>query len=112
MKDVTLKFYSKHIVIEEDYTPLPPYFMDKDSIINSLELVRDTFKRYEIFFYEKYEVETSSCLVNFKVGEYFQLCIENESHTFFINEEPGVDREVDMSFGINILDKVIEKVLS
>lgn len=114
MKDVILKFYSEHVTIQKDekYKPYPPYFKDKDSILNSLELIRDTFKCYKRFFYETYMVDTTYYLVNFKVVKFFHVRIGNESHTFYINEEPGVEKEVDMPFGLPILERAIEKILS
>jgi len=112
MKDVTLKFSSQYITIFKDYIPKPPYLTDKDSILNSLELVRDTFKFYERFFYEAYTAETSNYLVEFKVGEFFHLCIDNERYIFFIDEKYRIKKEVDRSFGLLILDRAIEKILS
>lgn len=112
MKDVTLKFSSQYITIFKDYMPEPPYLTDKNSILNSLELIRDTFKCYEKFFYESYEAGTTIYLIEVKVGEFFHLCMDNERYTFFINEKYYREKEVYMSFGITILDKAIDNILS
>jgi hypothetical protein len=51
-------------------------------------------------------------LVEFKVGDFFHLCINNERYTFFIKDEYRREKEVEMPFGLLILDRAIESILS
>lgn len=114
MKDVYLRFYEENIIVFEDRVkPILPYYDDRDSISNALNLIRDVFKTHDKFFYEIDESEsTYKNLVNYKLGSFFHLCIGNTMHTFFI-EKPAYDlTEVDISFGLHIIDETIKIILS
>lgn len=114
MKDVYLRFYEENIIVFEDKVPpILPYYNDRDSISNALNLIRDVYKTHDKFFYEIDETEnTYPNLVNYKLGIFFHLCIWNTSHTFFIEKQYRDLTEVDISFGLHILDETIKTILS
>jgi hypothetical protein len=111
---IYLRFYEENIIVFKDKgAPSKPYFKDKDSILNALNLIRDVFNTHEKFYHEIDESEsTSANLVNYKVGEYFHLCIGNTVHTFYIKKTPYYFPEVSLSFGLSILETVINSILS
>ena len=114
MKSVHLKFEDEYVIVKRDanYEPDPPFFTDRESIVNALNLVRDTFIIYDGFLYQSYESQISSNSVIYKVGSFYSLSIGNNIHAFYNKEYPYELPEVDTSFGLTILDEAIEKILS
>ena len=113
-----LKFYDDCILVFNDDNCYlrPPYYMDKESIRNALNLVRDVFKSHEKLFYWKDSLETFSGttgMISYRLGSSFQICLGGVIHKFYTDKFPyGLTEVVDTDFGLDLFDEAIKIILS
>jgi hypothetical protein len=115
MKDVYVKFSESQITVEKDENYHPKgdnIYTDRKSIVNALELIRDSFKSKEILFYESHEAYILENVVDYHVGDFFFICVDQKRHTFFINEDRVISRNTVPDSARDVIDIAIEKILS
>ena len=115
MKDVYLKFYETgiQVVKTNSYNMEGTYFSDRESIENSLELIRNVIKDQKILYHSTFHSVSSTYLVDYRLSGTFHFCIGRNRHTLSTEKDNSVFiDEVDSSFGLEIMDDLIKGILS
>lgn len=108
-----LKFYSNRILVIKctSIKEHPPYFTDKLSILNSLDLVEEDLKRYKKVFSYKNSCIGISQYLEYELGSHLLFGTFDKTIKFYLERYGFGYEELDISIAVSYLDafrKILE----